>query len=168
MTLIQSGTDIWIIFYYIALLFCVFLVFSQIVGICYNTSRVKALSHESWVSKQGATSKILISLFTTYTCSILGIAVAISRIGNYYYRPILCEYTYSFSFMLFATCKICNYYFFLQRFVFKKNISKMDYHYNHNISHFTPSSPLRFCDFPCHSAYLYLYHILQHISEHNG
>lgn len=116
MALIQSETDVWIMLYYMALTFCVIILLAQIVGICYNTSRLKALHHESWVSKQGATTKILVSLFTTYSCSIIGIALSISRLGNQFYDPILCEHTYMLSFMAFVTAKLCNYYFFLQRY----------------------------------------------------
>lgn len=118
MALIQSETDVWIILYYLAMIFCVIILLGQIVGICYNTSRLRALNHESWVAKQGATRRILVSLFTTYSCSIIGIAVAISRLGNQFYDPILCEYTYMLTFMLFSTAKLCNYYFFLQRYLY--------------------------------------------------
>ena len=121
---IRSETDIWILLYYLALLFCVIILLSQIVGICYNTSRLKALRHQSWVSKQGGTNRILFSLFTTYSCSIAGIAVVISRIGNHLYDPVMCQHTYVLSFMLFATAKLCNYYFFLQRYHHTSTIQK--------------------------------------------
>mmetsp|Transcript_2893 Transcript_2893/g.4798 ORF Transcript_2893/g.4798 Transcript_2893/m.4798 type:complete len:568 (+) Transcript_2893:365-2068(+) len=125
MALIQSETDVWILLYYLGLFFCVFILWGQIVGICYNQTRLKALHHESWVTTQGKTSPIMVSLFTTYLCSIIGIAVSISRIGNQMYDPIGCEYTYTLSFLLFATAKLCNYYFFLQRAQLAQGLSKL-------------------------------------------
>merc|ERR1719216_327065 len=113
--IINSETDLWILLYYMAAIFCVVILFMQIVGIMYNASRIDALNHESWVSKQGGMNKILISLFTTYSMSILGIAVAISRLGNHIYDPILCEHSYMLTFMFAVTAKMCNYYFFLAR-----------------------------------------------------
>eukprot|EP01083_Nonionella_stella_P161074 527169_1 len=125
MAFIRSETDLWILLYYMALLFCVIIILCQIVGLSYNTSRIRASDHKSWVTTQGGTRNILISLFTTYSCSTLGIAVVISRIGNHLYDPILCEYTYMISFMLFATAKLCNYYFFLQRAKLAQGLRKI-------------------------------------------
>ena len=129
---IRSETDVWILLYYLGEFACVFILISQIIGILYNKSRLRALNHSSWVTKQGSTNKILLSLFTTYACSIIGIAVVISRIGNHLYDPIMCKYTYILSFMLFATAKLCNYYFFLQRYTLLNRIIAKSKTHAHN------------------------------------
>eukprot|EP01084_Bolivina_argentea_P247329 413793_1 len=96
---IQSSTDIWILLYYGGMIFCIMILVAQIIGLLYNSTRIKATNHHSWVTKQGGTRRILTSLFTTYSCSIIGIAVVIRRLGNA--TQTICDSTYMISFMLF-------------------------------------------------------------------
>ena len=108
-----TSTDVWILAYAVALIICVFIFIIQILGLFYNSSRLSAENRQSYTSKRNAVLPVLLPLFTTYILSIAGISSAIHRLHDA--TPFLCDYTYSLTFAFYASIKIANYFFFLQR-----------------------------------------------------
>ena len=111
-----TSTDYWIAFYWLLLIGCSILIIFQVLGLCYNASRLRAEGRVSYVSGHGSSNRILITLFATYFFGLLGVAFAIARF-NQWPSAASCGYAYVLAYIVYVSMKAANYFFFLQRFV---------------------------------------------------
>eukprot|EP00484_Ammonia_sp_Unknown_P025610 CAMPEP_0197031120 /NCGR_PEP_ID=MMETSP1384-20130603/10213_1 /TAXON_ID=29189 /ORGANISM="Ammonia sp." /LENGTH=582 /DNA_ID=CAMNT_0042460603 /DNA_START=36 /DNA_END=1784 /DNA_ORIENTATION=+ len=118
-----TETDVWMLSYGVALIVCCAIFVIQILGVLFNSLRLRAEHRESHTSQHNAAWKILVLSFVTYTLSIAGIACVIHRLHAG--TQTLCDYTYSLTFALYASIKIATYFFFLLRAKLAQGISPM-------------------------------------------
>ena len=111
-----TSTDSWIVSYWFILVFTFVLVFCQCIGLLYNSTRLKAEGRQSYTSGRGGSNRILIALFVTYACCVIGIFLRICFLNRWPSKQS-CAYLLWIGYLVYVTMKAANYFFFLQRYV---------------------------------------------------
>lgn len=107
-----TDTDLWVIAYSFSLLVVVIIFIAQIIGILYNNTRKSAVNSKHFYTEIN-TRVFLYCLFGVYIISFIGIITVIRRL--YDATDLACKYSYQLSVASYATLKLFNYIFFLQR-----------------------------------------------------